>query len=68
MNGLREVARAAAAAVAAAQTAIAPWLDLAIRLWLAQAFLVVQVHEMMAAPAPSRSNCGRGTSSRSRPM
>jgi hypothetical protein len=25
-----------------------PWLDLAIRLWLAQAFLAVQVREMMA--------------------
>jgi len=54
MNGLREAARAMAVAVAVAQTAIGPWLDLAIRLWLAQAFLVVQVHEMMAAPAPSR--------------
>lgn len=54
MNGLREVARAAAVATAAARTALGPWLDLAIRLWLAQAFLVVQVHEMMAAPLSSR--------------
>ena len=53
MNDLREAARAAAVAVSAARTALGPWLDLAIRLWLAQAFLVVQVHEMMAAPAAS---------------
>ena len=54
MNDLREAARKAVVAVAAARTALGPWLDLAVRLWLAQAFLVVQVHEMMAAPASSR--------------
>ncbi len=51
MDNLRKAARAAAVAMATARTALGPWLDLAIRLWLAQAFLVVQVHEMMA-PAP----------------
>jgi len=51
MNELREAARAAVVAIAAARTALGPWLDLAVRLWLAQAYLVVQVHEMMAAPA-----------------
>ncbi len=51
MNDLREPTRAVAVAVAAARTTLGPWLELAIRLWLAQAFLVVQVHEM-TAPAP----------------
>ncbi len=51
MNDLREAARTAAFAVAAARTVLGPWLDLAIRLWLAQAFLVIQIYEMMAAPA-----------------
>ncbi len=52
MNDLREAARTAAFAVAAVKTALGPWLDLAARLWLVQAFLVVQAHEMMVAPAP----------------
>jgi NADH dehydrogenase FAD-containing subunit len=52
MNDLREAARTAVFAVAAVRIALGPWLDLAVRLWLAQAFLVVQLHEMMAAPAP----------------
>jgi len=47
----RALGRIAAAAVSACGTALGPWLDLAIRLWLAQAFLVVQVREMMAGPA-----------------
>jgi len=52
VNDLRETARTAVFAVAAARTVLGPWLDLAIRLWLAQAFLVAQLHEMLAAPAP----------------
>jgi len=51
MNDLREAARTAAVAVSALGAALGPWLDLAIRLWLAQAFLLVQVHEMMEAPS-----------------
>ncbi len=48
MSDLRTSSRLFAAILAALETALGPWLDLAIRLWLAQAFLVVQVHEMMA--------------------
>lgn len=51
MNDLREAARTAVLAVATVRIVLGPWLDLAVRLWLAQAFLIVQVHEMMAVPA-----------------
>ena len=33
--------------IAAVEAVLRPWLDLAIRLWLAQAFLAMQVREMM---------------------
>ena len=49
MAGLRAWGGGAAIAASAFRAALGPWLDLAIRLWLAQAFLVVQVHEMMSA-------------------
>ncbi len=49
MMDLRAWGRVAASAVSAFEAALGPWLGLAIRLWLAQAFLVVQVHEMMSA-------------------
>ena len=55
MNGLRQAARTATFAVSALGAALGPWLDLAIRLWLAQAFLVVQVREMMASPSSGPS-------------
>ena len=51
MNNARDAGRHLALAVTAVAAVAAPWLDLAIRLWLAQAFLVVQVHEMMAGAA-----------------
>ena len=52
MAELRTWSRIAATALSAFGAAPGPWLDLAIRLWLAQAFPVVQAHEMVA-PSPA---------------
>ncbi len=57
MTDLRAWGRIVASAVSALGTALRPWLDLAIRLWLAQTFLVAQVREMM-----SSGPVGRGLS------
>jgi len=51
MTIFRAAGRLLAAAVSALQAALAPWLDLAIRVWLAQAFLALQVDEMMLGGA-----------------
>ena len=47
MTIFRAAGRLLGAAVSALQAALSPWLDLAIRVWLAQAFLALQVREMM---------------------
>jgi len=47
MTRFRAAGRLFAAVVSTLQAALAPWLDLAIRVWLAQAFLVLQVRAMM---------------------
>lgn len=52
MTRFRAAGKLLAATVSALQVALAPWLDLAIRLWLAQAFLAMQVHDLMFGPAP----------------
>lgn len=41
------VARILTGAAGSTEAVLRPWLDLAIRLWLAQAFLILQVHAMM---------------------
>ncbi len=51
MDEFRAYGRIVAVSVSAVGAALGPWLDLAIRLWLAQAFLLVQVHEMMLGAA-----------------
>jgi NADH dehydrogenase FAD-containing subunit/uncharacterized membrane protein YphA (DoxX/SURF4 family) len=52
MTDLRAWGRVAASAVSAVGAAVGPWLDRLIRLWLAQVFLVAEVHEMtLAVPA-----------------
>ncbi len=53
MDEFRAFGRILATAISVLGAALGPWLDLAIRIWLAQAFLVVQVHEMMQGAAPS---------------
>ena len=53
MTGFRAAGRLLAATVSALQAALAPWLDLAIRIWLAQAFLTLQVRAMMLGSASS---------------
>lgn len=58
MEGFRAAGRLLAASMAAAGAALAPWLDLAVRLWLAQAFLVVEVDQMMRGPVPVPSGLG----------
>jgi uncharacterized membrane protein YphA (DoxX/SURF4 family) len=50
MDRFRAAGRLLATAMSALQAVLAPWLDLAVRAWLAQAFLLVQLHEMMRAP------------------
>jgi len=52
LNELRAYGRIVAASLSALEAAAGPWLDLAIRLWLTQAFLLMEVHEMMFGPAP----------------
>lgn len=54
MTRLRGLARALASGVPALLALAGPWLDLLIRLWLAQAFLVAQVRQMMGG-APGLS-------------
>jgi hypothetical protein len=42
-----------------ATKAVGPWLDVLIRLWLAQAFLTLEIATMMTGPgAESRANTG----------
>ncbi len=47
MDRFRAAGRFLVASLSAVQAALSPWFDLAIRLWVAQAFLAVQVHGMM---------------------
>jgi NADH dehydrogenase/putative oxidoreductase len=47
MSRLWAAARILSSAVSILETALGPWLDLAVRIWLAQAFLVLQVRAMM---------------------
>ena len=47
MSLLGRMVRATTTVVAAAEATLSPWLDLAIRLWTAQAFLAPVVHDMM---------------------
>ncbi len=61
MNRIRAVGRTLAAMMPALAAALGPWLDLAIRLWLAQAFLVVQVQEMMLGAGPAELSAPLGT-------
>ena len=53
---LRSLFRGPRIVASATRAALGPWLDLLIRVWLAQGFLAAQVHEMMVGPhlgAPS---------------
>lgn len=52
MNSFRTAGRVLASTVSALQGTFTPWLDLAIRIWLTQAFLMVEVHEMMSGAGP----------------
>jgi NADH dehydrogenase FAD-containing subunit/uncharacterized membrane protein YphA (DoxX/SURF4 family) len=42
------ISRILRGSIAAVEAVLRPWFDLAVRLWLAQAFLAMQVREMMA--------------------
>ena len=55
MDQVRPYGRMAAAAIDALQAAAGPWLALACRLWLAQAFLLMAVHDMMFGPSAGLS-------------
>ena len=61
MNRVRTSGRFLSASLATAAAALGPWLDLLIRLWLAQAFLVVQVTEMMLGAGPAGLDAPLGT-------
>jgi NADH dehydrogenase len=50
MRRVWAAARIFSSAVSIAETALGPWLDLAARIWLAQAFLGLQVQAMMLGP------------------
>ncbi len=58
MTMMRAGLGALAAVARAMEAALGPWLALAIRVWVAQAFLVGQVHEMMAGTAPHAAAWG----------
>ena len=53
MNEFRIRARTALSAVSALGSVLTPWLDVAVRLWLAQAFLLVQLHGMTSGAVAS---------------
>jgi hypothetical protein len=56
---IRFAIRSVAAVSAFATTALGPWLDVLIRLWLAQAFLTLEIVTMMTGPgAASRADAG----------
>lgn len=50
MGRFRAAGRLLATAMSVLKAVIARWLGLAVRAWLAQLFLLVQLHEMMRAP------------------
>ena len=70
MEMLSSLARLLCTLVARLESMLGPWLALAIRLWLAQAFLMAEIQSGMAAPVcphPSAEGGGRGSSTMSPP-
>ena len=47
MNQFRASLRLLSAAMSRVEAALGPWLDLLARIWVAQAFLTIQLHELM---------------------